>query len=324
MIPVSTVSDRQVERENLRTMNTKEKVIKNILVGVDFSDPSASAVTEAVRLARQQRGRVYILHIVEESMIEAIEKFSHLNQEEIISSVSSRLDSFCRDLIGAKEDLKTIVKLGHPVKEFANVADQLNPDLVVLGAWGQEHDTEKSSGTTVKQIVQECTTDVLLMRPRKVDHFSKVVACLDFSNYDVSIIRAADQLCLADKGSLELLHVFYPPWKVAPLADEDKVVVTGDFEAEYEAVLQGRLDELVPLNEHGIAGFNTTTHVIEHARHSEGILQYLKREEADVVVVGARGTSKIESMILGRIAERVLTESPSSVYVVKNLADDRE
>ena len=126
------------------------------------------------------------------------------------------------------------------------------------------------------------------------------------------------RICLADKADLEILHVFFPPWKMKDLTHAKLDELGPDFEQEYEAVLRGRLDKLVPKNIHGVASFETTTTVIESKTHSGGILQHLKETEADVAVIGSRGASRIESMILGRIAERIVTESTSSVYVVKD------
>jgi nucleotide-binding universal stress UspA family protein len=300
-------------------MNVNEKKIKKVLVGVDFSDASRAALIEAVRLAEQQRGQILVLHIVEDDMISAIEEYSHLSRDEIYSSISERLEAFCSESGARPESLKLEVRSGHPVKDFATVCDDINPDLVVMGAWGSQRHTDKSTGTTVKQIAQECKSDVLLVRPKDGGHFSKVTACIDFSEYDVAIVKAADQLCLAQEGILEILHIFYPPWKKTDLPGKDSKDVSQDFETEYKAVLQGRLDALVPLNVHGVANFTTKTTVIETLKHSEGILNHLKISESDVAVIGARGQSRIESMILGRIAERIVTESPCSVYIVKDL-----
>lgn len=298
-------------------MKIKEKRLSKILVGVDFSEASRAALAEAHRLADQD-GAIHVLHVVESSMLESIEKYSQLSESEIISNIEERLAVFCQEIIGNSATLHLSVKTGHPVKDFANSSEAIEPDLVAIGAWGSREHSDQTSGATAKQIVQECKTDVLLMKPGDNGKFSKVVACIDFSDYDVPVVRAADHLCLADEGTLDIIHVFYPPWKNESLPPEERNV-TSDFEAEYKAVLQGRLDKLIPLNIHGVSTFPTTTKVIECENHADGILDHLSDENADVAVIGARGQSKIESMILGRIAERVVTQSPSSVYVVKTL-----
>lgn len=308
-----------IECETLLDMNTYEKKIEKILVGVDFSAGSKWAVIEALKLAQQQNAIVHMLHIVEESMTEALQTYSKLNKQQVIDSVSERLESFCKPYMNAQDRVFFDIRVGHSVKDFGNVCDQTSPDLVVLGAWGSQDDN-RSAGATVKQIIQECKCDVLLMHPRDKDEFKDVLACIDFSDYDLPIVRAADQLCLAEDCSLEILHVFYPPWKYRNLQDDKAVVVSADFETEYKAVLQGRLDALVPTNIHGVPTFNTKTTVLEHDKHSDGILQYLKSSNVDMVIIGARGQSRIESMILGRIAERIVTEAPCSVYIVKAIS----
>ncbi len=299
-------------------MKTKEKNIKKVLVGIDFSDPSQDAYNEAVRLASQQLAEVFAVHVIDSEMLNSLIDHTHLSRAEVIASVQSRLVSFCETGGAKSTSVKTEVRVGHTVKEFGNLCDEYSPDLVVLGAWGSDPHANQSTGTTVKQIIQEIQSDVLLIRSRPNEKFSKVVACIDFSTYDAPVIRAADQICLADKANLEILHVFFPPWKLKDLAHEKLEDLGADFEQEYEAVLRGRLDQLVPKNIHGIESFETTTTVIESKTHSGGILKHLKETGADVAVIGARGASRIESMILGRIADRILTESTSSVYVVKD------
>ncbi len=219
-------------------MKTREKPFKKILVGVDFSDASKAALAESCRLARQQDGTLYVLHVVDISMLESIGKFSHFSEPEIISSIEERLRAFCNEVVGNFSEIHLTVKTGHPVKDFANASEEIKPDLVVLGAWGSIPHSDQTTGTTVKQIVQECKTDVLLMKPRESDKFSKVVACIDFSNYDVPIIRAANQLCISDEATLEIIHLFFPPWKNESLLTEERLVVSPDFEIEYRAVLR--------------------------------------------------------------------------------------
>lgn len=302
-----------------KSMKIDEKLVGKVLVGVDFSTASKCAVIEAVRLAEPHQGTVRVLHIVEEDMTEALCRHSHLDREEVISSIAQRLAAFCEDAVGKIGELKLEVQVGDPVEDFKKASDDFQPDLVVLGAWGSQRHLDQSTGVTVKQIVEVCQSDVLLMRPRESVQFSHVLACIDFSDYDVPIIKAADHLCLAEDGSLEVLHVFYPPWKKEELSGKEAIVRTPDFKAEYKAVLQGRLDALVPLNIHGVSTFQTTTQVFENVEHCEGILHWLKTSTPDVVVIGARGQNKIDSMILGHIAERIVTESPCSVYIVKSL-----
>ena len=310
------------DRPLLRMMKTREKDVKRVLVGVDFSEASEHALIEALRLAQQQRAEVFVAHIIDSEMMQSLIEHSHLSKEQVIASIQTRLESFCENAGAKSGDIQLILKVGHAVKEFANLCDLHEPDLVVLGAWGSHSESHDSAGATAKQIVQEIRSDVLLMRPRENGKFSKVAACIDFSLYDKPVIRAADQICLADEGCLEILHVFYPSWKEGNLSEADREKFSPDFEQEYKAVLRGRLDQLVPRNVHGVSSFETLTTIIESKTHSGGILNHLKKAKADVAVIGARGASKIESMILGRIAERIVTESSSSVYVVKDHGED--
>lgn len=291
---------------------------RKILVGVDFSAGSSQALLEAGRIAREEDGAVHVAHIIDESLLNDLREYSHLDEEEIVSSYEKRLKVFCKEAGVSGRKLSTYVRIGHPVRTLSSLGDEIEPDLLLLGAWCEYRDDSSVIGVTARQILQESKSDVLLMRGSENDRLHRVVACVDFSAYDTAVVKRAEMICRADRASLDLLHVFYPPWLSEVSVDDERSERFEDRQREYRALLQGRLDRLVPPSSVLEDAIEVKTVVRECARHAEGILSHLKRAEADLAVIGARGRSRIESMILGRIAERIVMHSSCSVYVVKN------
>jgi len=288
--------------------------MNRILVGIDFSAPSRTALAKAVDLSTGHRGKILALHVVENAMIDSLVEHTHLERPEIIDNLELRLSRFAAELSATDSIIETRVVVGHPVKDFGTTADEFDPDLVVLGAWGSHGSSKKSAGFTAKQVVQECRCDAVLVR-ESAQNSRGVVACVDFSAYDKSVVAAAEQLRQQFFIPLEIIHVFYPSWKIDKFVEKHQEIFDSDFTQEYKAILQGKLDNLIPVFEIGSSDVKTT--VIECLRHSDGILAHLRKTEPEIVVIGARGSSRIESMILGRIAERIVTESEASVYLVK-------
>jgi len=288
--------------------------MKRILVGVDFSEPSRDALTKAVELAEGSQRKILALHVVEQTLIDSLADVSHLDSDQIIGNLKLRLSGFASEIQSAKSFIETRLVVGHPVKEFAKVADSFEPDLVILGAWGSHGFTPDRAGFTAKQIVQECRCDTLLTR-RPNPGVGGILACIDFSPYDRPVVKMAGHLSRLTGEPLEVLHVFFPPWKMEGVSESSSVIADEDFAQEYKALLDGRIESVL-LSE-GISLLRAKTTVQESLKHSEGILSYIRESKPHLVVLGARGGSRIESMILGRIAERIVTGSGSSVYIVK-------
>ena len=57
--------------------------------------------------------------------------------------------------------------------------------------------------------------------------------------------------------------------------------------------------------------------MVENARESDGIVQFIGDSDADLVVVGTRGRTGMKAILLGTVAERIVRESPCSVLAVK-------
>ncbi len=287
--------------------------MNRILVGIDFSPPSRTALEQAVEFTEGGHGKILALHVVEQTLINSLADFSHLNAEEIIDALELRLSRFAAEVPARDTVIETKLAVGHSVKQFATVADSFDPDLVILGAWGNHGEHADRAGFTAKQIVQECRCDTLLARETNSPS-GGVLACIDFSPYDRSVVCTANSLARLEDAPLEILHVFYPPWKMEGAGTTQKIS-DADFAQEYKALLQGRIENLLTVVEIGPTRAKST--VLDCQKHSDGILSYVKEQQPGIVVLGARGSSCIDSMILGRIAERIVTGADTSVYIVK-------
>ena len=58
-------------------------------------------------------------------------------------------------------------------------------------------------------------------------------------------------------------------------------------------------------------------YVIYEGCAEECILDYAKRQEADVIIMGSHGRRGLKRMILGSVAEHVIRRAPCPVLVVK-------
>jgi nucleotide-binding universal stress UspA family protein len=65
-------------------------------------------------------------------------------------------------------------------------------------------------------------------------------------------------------------------------------------------------------------GLNVNTEVIESpASAADAVVRYAKKKRFDLVVVGTRGQSKMNRILLGSVASKVVERSPCPVLVVR-------
>ena len=73
---------------------------------------------------------------------------------------------------------------------------------------------------------------------------------------------------------------------------------------------------LALIEEEKMAGI-VADYVIYEGFAEECILDYAKRQEADIIIMGSHGRRGLKRMILGSVAEHVIRRAPCPVLVVK-------
>lgn len=125
-------------------------------------------------------------------------------------------------------------------------------------------------------------------------------------------------LALAERAGAEV-HLLYvvPPVEaegtVAPTLDAEEFGLWREERAR--ARLQGlRLTYRYGLNSRNAVSIQTS--IVTHADTSAGILSYVRRQKADLIVMGTHGWSAHFGKGLGSVTQRVLTAAPCPVMTV--------
>jgi nucleotide-binding universal stress UspA family protein len=134
----------------------------------------------------------------------------------------------------------------------------------------------------------------------------------DFSDTSRAALKYAADLARRFDSRLHLLHVSPDPaqlpWAVGPGL------------AEYVDGLEARCEKmLVALRacatvEH-LDPLRTTTRIVDGAAHHE-ILEYVRTQDIDLVVMGTHGHGALAHLLLGSVAERVVRHALCPVLVV--------
>jgi len=141
----------------------------------------------------------------------------------------------------------------------------------------------------------------------------KYLLAVDGSDQSLDAVRAFEALTPAE--SLKVLHVVSVPGIPYPamganVAKDLAMTVERAMKEEGERVLD-QAESLLPLHSGAVSK------QLEMGTPAESILKVAQEEKVDLVVMGARGLSRIREQIFGSVSHRVMTHAPCSTLLVK-------
>ena len=139
--------------------------LKRILVPIDFSDSSISALDYALGLAEKFGAKLTLLHVVEPVYLES----SLMNPELLEYTNQNRLAAGRDRLLGlpAMEGLvavETLVRMGRAQSEIADTAKATASDLIVMATHGHEGIERVALGGTTERVLRLAPCPVLVIR----------------------------------------------------------------------------------------------------------------------------------------------------------------
>jgi universal stress protein A len=141
--------------------------------------------------------------------------------------------------------------------------------------------------------------------------FKKIVCPVDFSEFTDEIVQYAVDIARKYDAELHLLHVipnlnYFTPYE-SFLTPENLVAIESNIEKE----VAGDFDKILKK-----IGFPVKT-VIRTGVTFVEIIDYIREEKVDLVVMGTHGRSGLEHILIGSVAEKVVRKSPCPVLTVR-------
>jgi nucleotide-binding universal stress UspA family protein len=141
-----------------------------IVVGVDFSDASAAALQEAVRLTEQaQKAELHLVHVIQVSTPSPTIAGPVSHQEayaEQIDEAGRTLRVWLDPLRQGRAWVAGHIRVGRPDREIAQVASDVGGDLVVVGTHGKRGLQRLLLGSVAESLVRNAPCAVLAHRAR--------------------------------------------------------------------------------------------------------------------------------------------------------------
>jgi nucleotide-binding universal stress UspA family protein len=141
--------------------------LKKILVPIDFSKASGSALPWANSLAESFNAELILLHVVEEFPIDYILGRGLMNEmiARLMKQAEAGLNGMAENLSKTSlTDVSTAVRYGKPFKEICRVAKSLGADLIALTTHGYTGLKHFYLGSTAERVVRHASGPVLVVR----------------------------------------------------------------------------------------------------------------------------------------------------------------
>jgi nucleotide-binding universal stress UspA family protein len=139
--------------------------------------------------------------------------------------------------------------------------------------------------------------------------FQKILVPLDGSDHSLRALKISIQISKEFNGEITLIHVYSEVWPNGTLATS--------IEQCIEAARKAGADILADGKKKARAERVQVETLLKEGHPVEEILQTAKKGDFDLIVIGARGISRIRGILIGSVSDGVTRHAPCPVLVVK-------
>mgnify|MGYP001077624511 FL=1 len=298
-------------------------LIKRILCATDFSDFSNHAIPYGIALAREFKAKLYVSHVIDLSSA-AIYGEAVFALEEQQSRMTAYAQKEMTRLMGQQElDWEPLITVGNPANEIARLAADKQVDLAIAASHGRSGLKRLILGSVTERLMRTLPCPLWVVRSpergfvtpaTQAVQLKKILVGCDFSPDSSLAFEYGLSLAQEFQADLHLAHVVEPPL----YDDLIKPSETREpFRQRLQKTVQEKLTAMVP--EEARAWCNPVTTLLAGQPHEE-LIKYAVVNDLDLIVLGVRGHSLVETLFVGSTTDRVLRKAPCPVLSVQPMA----
>jgi len=269
-----------------------------LLATTGLSDCDA-AVRAAADLAEATRRPVQVVSVLEPPPIVGGEYGFVVPVEDVWvdrrNALLARIRRQIKDALGRDPAWPIEIRSGDPANTIAEVADQMDAALIVMGL-GEHHLLDRALGTeTALRTLRAARTPIFAVPQTYGSLPIRAVVGMDFGNSAVGAARSALGL-LPSLTRMGLVHIA-PRWDMQPSAYTQ-------WREDYETGVVPALEKVI--KEIDAAPAVTITNVIREGKTTKELLKAAAEYAADMIIVGSRGLGFMDRMLVGSTASGII------------------
>ncbi|MDR1180958.1 MAG: universal stress protein [Bacteroidales bacterium] len=276
--------------------------MKNIIVGIDFSEGSLNAMKNAIFIAEKFKSKLTLLFVItfDAKIIIGADK---LEKTELYSFVETKLKKLAADCKKAlpQNIIKYKIRTGKVSKEINTEAKEQGNALIILGTHGCSGFKEIFIGSSAFRVISGSSCPVLTVRygARVPKNFTEILVVIDDTMETLQKLRPAANIA---KQFFARVHVvgLYPP----QFPD-----------------IRRTIEKYVKKTENYFVGKNIRhkTTFIENNKDTkiDTVLKYAKEHEINLIIIMKEVELAGENVfILAPFSERIVNRSPIPILTV--------
>jgi nucleotide-binding universal stress UspA family protein len=296
--------------------------IRRILCPLDFSLFSRHALGQGIALAREFGAEIAAFHVFSLApVVEVLPASAAMVIDPLTLSASRRaalaaeLREFTYEVDAGGVVIQVGVEEGDPVDAIVTRAADWPADLIVMGTHGRTGFGRLLLGSVAERVLRRATCPVLTV-PRQVESparaltFGRLLCAVDFSAASLHALEYAAELAAPDGPGLCVLNVVELFGATRDLATLD----TPDFRVELVRTARAQLAATVPP---AVRGKCPLAEIVATGRPCEEIVRAAAEEECDAIVLGIRGRSRTDLLLLGSTTQHVVRQAQCPVLTVR-------
>ncbi|MCL2131042.1 MAG: universal stress protein [Lentimicrobiaceae bacterium] len=274
--------------------------MKNIIVGIDFSETSLNALEHGVSLALRLKSKLTLLFVVspDAKLMEEIDKDKKSNIVDIAEKKMQELLIQCQRLL-PKSNVKYKIRIGKVSQEINAEAKEQGDAIIVVGTHGCSGFEEFFIGNSALRIINQSECPIITVRGG-VDMYrdlTSILVLIDDTRETLQKLKLAAPLAKAFNAKVEIMGFYLTQYQ--DIKDTIKAYV---HRAE------------MYLTERDVR-FATT--FVESTEKVKTVLDFAQKKDVNLIVVMKEVEMNGENVfVLAPFSERIVNRSPIPILNV--------
>lgn len=274
---------------------------EKIYVAIDFKSSYVGVVSYAIWFAKILNCKdMCLFHIMEYTLTPPAYLMPYINQEK--NKIETKLNILAEELKKYEINTESKVVFGRLIESIKEVIKN-EKACAVIGF--KTHITRPS---TSERILKGLTIPVLIVKVKEFKEINpeainikKVLCPVDFSSYSLRALETAKEISDKLSAELKVIHVI-PEKKVKGIIEE-----TSEVEKYLLYLKEEAIEKIQKIDK-------SLQYEVVSGIPSEEILK--KSNDIDLIVIGSKGRSYTEAIIIGSVTESVIKNSTKPILLI--------
>lgn len=285
-----------------------------IIVATDLSDTAECAAHWAHRYAEGRDISVVVSHVIRISVTNwAKGAYDVLEEPEMRKKAQERIERWYEEVTGVAPD-EAEVRVGHSSVQLKDSVEEHDAAMLIASVSGKGSVKKALMGSTASNLASDPPCPVVLVEPehRELHQPPKVAVGVDFSKNGELAAQFGASFARTIGGVLHLVHADSGP--VITALEEETLPEEFTHDGLFEWA-EAEMSSLVADLGDRLEGVDYETQVIE-APPAQGLLEFVRREDVDALIVGRSGHSPFVGAVMGSVLLKTLQATSTTTIIV--------